>query len=57
MLTSPWGRTFSWLRKLYWNNPAFSETCNFAHIKEGYYQQMNPHKIVPVGPIPNIRPL
>ncbi|KAI0718719.1 glutathione S-transferase [Cerioporus squamosus] len=46
-----------WLRKLYWNNPAFSETCNFVHIKEGYYQLNNPHKIIPVGPIPNIRPL
>ncbi|RDX51770.1 glutathione S-transferase [Lentinus brumalis] len=46
-----------WLRKLYWKNPAFSETCNFVHIKEGYYQLNNPHKVVPVGPIPAIRPL
>ena len=26
-----------WLRKLYWNVPAFSDTCNFDHIKGGYY--------------------
>ena len=25
------------MRKLYWNIPAFSETCNFDHIKSGYY--------------------
>ncbi|EJF59296.1 glutathione S-transferase [Dichomitus squalens LYAD-421 SS1] len=48
-----------WLRKLYWNNPAFSETCNFDHIKGGYYSigHLNPYGIVPVGPIPNILPL
>lgn len=26
-----------WMRKLYWNNPAFKDTCNFAHIKTHYY--------------------
>ena len=50
---------YSWLRKLYWNNPAFSETCKFNHIKGGYYStsHLNPHGIVPVGPLPDIHPL
>lgn len=26
-----------WLRKLYWNVPAFRDTCNFEHIKTHYY--------------------
>ncbi|KZT69202.1 glutathione S-transferase [Daedalea quercina L-15889] len=26
-----------WLRKLYWNVPAFKDTCDFDHIKTGYY--------------------
>ena len=26
-----------WLQKLYWNNPAFSVTTNFDHIKTHYY--------------------
>ncbi|KAL6302668.1 glutathione S-transferase [Sparassis latifolia] len=46
-----------WLRKLYWKNSAFSSTCNFDHIKTHYYWShtfINPHKVVPVGPIPNI---
>ncbi|KAJ3486217.1 hypothetical protein NLI96_g4395 [Meripilus lineatus] len=71
-----------WLRKLYWNNPVFKDTCNFDHIKTHYYWshvsvcltqhlfacscikdsnatgvQINPTRVVPVGPIPNIRPL
>ncbi|KAI0717019.1 glutathione S-transferase [Earliella scabrosa] len=48
-----------WLRKLYWKNPAFSETCNFQHIKEGYYwmRKVNANGVVPLGPIPNILPL
>ncbi|CAL1699002.1 unnamed protein product [Somion occarium] len=48
-----------WLRKLYWNIPAFKETCKFDHIKVGYYAHdfINPAKIVPVGPLPNILPL
>ncbi|KAL1948842.1 hypothetical protein VTO73DRAFT_10648 [Trametes versicolor] len=48
-----------WLRKLYWNNSAFSETCKFDHIKASYYAQknVNPTLVVPLGPIPNILPL
>ncbi|KAL5522582.1 GTO2 [Sanghuangporus baumii] len=49
-----------WLRKLYWINPAFSTTTNFDHIKTHYYwshPHINPTRIVPVGPIPNIEPL
>ncbi|OBZ67651.1 Glutathione S-transferase omega-like 2 [Grifola frondosa] len=45
---------------LYWNNPAFSMTCNFEHIKTHYYWShtfINPHRVIPVGPIPNILPL
>lgn len=35
-----------WLRKLYWNIPAFKDTCNFDHIKVGYYahRQVRVHK-------------
>jgi len=50
----------SWLRKLYWGNPAFSGTTNFEHIKTHYYwshTSINPHRIVPLGPVPNIEPL
>jgi len=49
-----------WLRKLYWKNDAFSLTTNFDHIKTHYHwshTSINPHRIVPVGPIPNIEPL
>ncbi|KAI0717001.1 glutathione S-transferase [Earliella scabrosa] len=49
-----------WMRKLYWNNEAFSSTCNFDHIKTHYYwshAHINPYRVVPVGPIPNILPL
>ncbi|KAI0792281.1 glutathione S-transferase [Abortiporus biennis] len=50
----------TWLRKLYWNYPAFKDTCNFDHIKTHYYWShtlINPHRIVPLGPVPNILPL
>ncbi|KAH8082852.1 glutathione S-transferase [Cristinia sonorae] len=45
-----------WLRKLYWNNPAFKDTTHFDHIKQGYYTMpsLNPHKIVALGMVPNI---
>ncbi|KAI0754228.1 glutathione S-transferase [Daedaleopsis nitida] len=48
-----------WMRKFYWNNPAFYETCNFDHIKTTYFSspKTNPNGVVPVGPIPNILPL
>lgn len=48
-----------WLRKLYWKNTAFSESTNFEHIKHGYYAitKVNPTGVVPVGPVPDIRPL
>ncbi|KAF8182064.1 glutathione S-transferase [Pholiota molesta] len=49
-----------WLQKLYWNIPAFKECTNFEHIKTHYYwshQTINPTRIVPLGPVPNILPL
>lgn len=49
-----------WMRKLYWGNPAFKDTCNFEHIKTHYFWShtfINPHRIVPIGPIPDILPL
>jgi len=50
----------AWLRKLYWNFPAFKETTNFDHIKTHYYWShkfINPTRNVPIGPIPPIEPL
>jgi putative glutathione S-transferase len=50
----------SWLKKLYWTNSAFSESTNFEHIKTHYYWShisINPTRIVPVGPVPDIEPL
>ncbi|KAF9528020.1 glutathione S-transferase [Crepidotus variabilis] len=49
-----------WARKLYWTNSAFKDSTNFDHIKTHYYwshTSINPTRIVPVGPEPNIRPL
>ncbi|KAF9567172.1 hypothetical protein CPC08DRAFT_627218 [Agrocybe pediades] len=49
-----------WMQNLYWNNPAFKDTTNFEHIKAHYYwshPHINPTRIIPVGPIPNILPL
>jgi len=49
-----------WLRRLYWQNDAFQSTTNFDHIKTHYYwshPHINPTRIVPVGPIPDIEPL
>lgn len=46
-----------WVRHLYWKVPAFSETTNFAHIKNHYtrsHTQINPLSITPVGPLPDI---
>lgn len=49
-----------WMRKLYWNFPAFKDTCNFDHIKTHYYWShafINATRVVPLGPVPNIKPL
>jgi putative glutathione S-transferase len=49
-----------WMQKLYWNNEAFKASTNFEHIKTHYYWShipINPKRIVPVGPIPNVLPL
>lgn len=49
-----------WLKNLYWNYPAFKDTTNFEHIKTHYYwshPQINPTRIVPLGPKLNIEPL
>ncbi|KAH8596038.1 glutathione S-transferase [Bisporella sp. PMI_857] len=46
-----------WLRRLYWNVPAFGETTQFTHIKNHYtrsHTQINPLSITPVGPEPPI---
>jgi len=50
----------SWMKKLYWNNPAFKDSTNFEHIKAHYYWShptINPTRVVPVGPIPNVETL
>ncbi|CED82196.1 Predicted glutathione S-transferase [Phaffia rhodozyma] len=50
----------NWLKNLYWKNDAFKSTTDFDHIKEHYYYshvQINPTRIVPVGPVPHIEPL
>ncbi|TFK32335.1 glutathione S-transferase [Crucibulum laeve] len=49
-----------WMQKLYWNSDAFKSSTNFEHIKTHYYwshASINPTRVVPVGPIPNIKPL
>ncbi|KAG9047942.1 S-glutathionyl-(chloro)hydroquinone reductase [Tulasnella sp. UAMH 9824] len=49
-----------WMKQLYWNNSAFKDTTNFEHIKHHYHwshRQINPHGIVPFGPIPLIESL
>jgi len=48
-----------WVRKLYWDVPAFHETTEFEHIKKHYtksHKQINPHSITPLGPVPDILP-
>jgi len=48
-----------WVRKLYWDEPAFGDTTQFEHIKKHYtksHKQINPHSITPLGPIPVILP-
>ncbi|PYH90261.1 ubiquitin-activating enzyme E1 [Aspergillus ellipticus CBS 707.79] len=49
-----------WVRKLYWDVPAFKDTTNFEHIKLHYtksHKQINPFGITPVGPLPDVLPL
>ncbi|KDQ08593.1 hypothetical protein BOTBODRAFT_118302 [Botryobasidium botryosum FD-172 SS1] len=49
-----------WLKNLYWKNAAFKDTTNFDHIKTHYYwshTQINPKRIVPLGPKIDIEPL
>ncbi|KAF2838835.1 hypothetical protein M501DRAFT_1004666 [Patellaria atrata CBS 101060] len=46
-----------WLRKLYWDEPAFGDTTQFEHIKRHYtksHRQINQFSITPVGPVPDI---
>ncbi|KAL4946346.1 hypothetical protein BDV06DRAFT_136647 [Aspergillus oleicola] len=46
-----------WVRRLYWDVPAFKETTEFEHIKAHYtksHNQINPFGITPVGPVPDI---
>lgn len=49
----------AWLRRLYWDVPAFRETTQFEHIRKHYtksHPQINPFGITPVGPLPDILP-
>ncbi|KAI6168366.1 glutathione S-transferase [Pisolithus thermaeus] len=49
-----------WMKKLYWTNEAFHLSTNFQHIKVHYYwsqTKVNPTRVVPVGPIPDIEAL
>lgn len=49
-----------WMKNLYWNYPAFKDTTNFEHIKHHYFTshpQINPTRIVPVGPLPAVESL
>ncbi|KAF2083582.1 hypothetical protein K490DRAFT_76450 [Saccharata proteae CBS 121410] len=48
-----------WVRKLYWDVPAFGETTEWEHIKCHYtksHKQINPFSITPLGPEPPILP-
>jgi len=50
----------AWMKKLYWNFPAFKDSTDFDHIKTHYYwshSQINGTRIVPAGPIPHVEPL
>ncbi|KAI5996200.1 glutathione S-transferase [Pisolithus albus] len=49
-----------WMKKLYWTNEAFRLSTNFQHIKVHYYwsqTKVNPTRVVPVGPVPDIEAL
>jgi len=46
-----------WVRHLYWTVPAFKDTTEFTHIKNHYtrsHNQINPHSVTPLGPLPPI---
>merc|ERR1712187_744644 len=48
-----------WVRRLYWDVPAFRDTTDFEHIKLHYtksHKQINQFAITPVGPVPDILP-
>lgn len=48
-----------WVRRLYWDIPAFRETTDFEHIRKHYtksHKQINQFAITPVGPVPDILP-
>ncbi|KAF9882940.1 hypothetical protein FE257_004875 [Aspergillus nanangensis] len=48
-----------WVRRLYWDEPAFGETTQFEHIKKHYtksHKQINQFAITPVGPVPDVLP-
>ncbi|KAL4807698.1 glutathione S-transferase [Aspergillus unguis] len=49
----------NWVRRLYWDVPAFKESTQFEHIKKHYtksHSQINPYAITPVGPVPDVLP-
>jgi len=49
-----------WVKNLYWRNEAFKGTTDFEHIKVHYFWShvmLNPKRIVPKGPKPDIEPL
>ncbi|KAM0749747.1 glutathione-S-transferase [Meredithblackwellia eburnea MCA 4105] len=49
-----------WMKNLYYNFPAYKDTTNIEHIKAHYFTshpQINPFRVVPVGPLPAIEPL
>ncbi|KAH7049302.1 glutathione S-transferase [Macrophomina phaseolina] len=49
----------AWLRRLYWDVPAFGETTEFYHIKNHYMKShlpINPYSITALGPEPHILP-
>ncbi|KAJ5178298.1 Glutathione S-transferase/chloride channel C-terminal [Penicillium coprophilum] len=48
-----------WVRRLYWDVPAFRDTTDFEHIKFHYtksHSQINQFAITPLGPVPDILP-
>jgi len=50
----------AWMQKLYWKSDAFKSSTRFDHIKTHYYwshASINPTRVVPEGPVPDIKPL